>query len=107
MKRILLLTLLVLLPVSTVVVNTAGQDSRSTRPTVVAEKWEYLVLGQPSSTNFEATGNSEMRKQDGSFGQEGFVLESQLDKVGKNGWELVSVAGLPAHPIYYFKRRTK
>lgn len=107
MKRILLLTLLVLVPVSAAVVKTTGQGTRSTRPTVVAERWEYLVLARPGRTNFEATGNSEMQKQDGSFGQEGFVLETQLDKVGTNGWELVSVAGLPGDPVYYFKRRAK
>jgi len=105
MKRTILLTLLVLIPVSALVLKTSGQGSRSKPPTDIAERWEYLVLQRPSSTNFEATGNSEMRKQDGSFGREGFVLESQLDKAGRNGWELVSVAGLPADPVYYFKRR--
>lgn len=106
MKRILLLTLLVLFPVSAMVVKTTGQGTRSTPAKVVAESWEYLVLSRASSTNLEPTGNSDMRKQDGSFGREGFVLETQLDKVGRNGWELVSVAGLPGDPIYYFKRRT-
>ena len=42
----------------------------------------------PSNTNFDPTGNAEMRKQDGSFAREGFVLETQLDKVGAKGWEL-------------------
>lgn len=105
MRRTLLLTLLVLVPVSAVVMKATGQGTKSTPPTAVAERWEYLVVAQPSSTNFEATGNSEMRKLDGGFGREGFVLETQLDKAGRNGWELVSVAGLPADPIYYFKRR--
>ena len=107
MRRKLLLVLLLVVGVSATVVKTTGQGSRSTPATVVAERWEYLVLSRPGSTNFEATGNSEMRKQDGSFGREGFVLETQLDKVGRNGWELVSVAGLPGDPIYYFKRRAR
>jgi hypothetical protein len=107
MKRKLLLTaIVVLVGISAAVVKTTGQSSKSTRPSGIAERWEYLVLAKPSSTNFEPTGNSEMRKQDGHFGQEGFVLETQLDKVGRNGWELVSVAGAPGDPIYYFKRRT-
>lgn len=58
-----------------------------------AERWEYLVLARPSSTNFEATGNPDMRKQYGSFGQEGFVLETQLDKAGAKGWEFGQVCG--------------
>ena len=105
MKRTSLLILLLLVPIFAVVVKTAGQGTRSTPATGVAERWEYMVLSHPGNTNFEATGNPEMRKQDGSFGREAFVLETQLDKVGRNGWELVSVAGLPADPIYYFKRR--
>ena len=104
--KLLLAALVIVVAVSAAVVRTSGQSSKSTRATGIAEKWEYLVLAKPSRTNFEPTGNSEMRKQDGSFGQEGFVLETQLDKVGRNGWELVSVAGAPGDPIYYFKRRT-
>lgn len=107
MTRKLLLALLLVVGVAAAVVKTTGQGTRSTPPTVVAEKWEYLVLARPSSTNFEVTGNEALRKQDGSFGREGFVLQAQLDKAGRNGWELASVAGLPADPIYYFKRRAK
>jgi len=28
-----------------------------------------------------------------------------MDKLGAKGWELVTVTGSPADPIYYFKRR--
>ena len=67
---------------------------------------EYLVVAGANRTNFSPTGNPRMRKEpQGSFGIEGFVLEQQLDKLGENGWELVSVAGSPVDPIYYFKRR--
>ena len=68
-------------------------------------KWEYLVVSNASRTNFQPTGNSRMRKEDmGGFGIESFVLEQHLDNVGKNGWELVTVAGSASDPIYYFKR---
>ena len=68
-------------------------------------KWEYLVVSNPSRTNFSSTGNSRMRKEDmGGFGVEAFVLEQHLDKLGANGWELVEVTGNPNDPIYYFKR---
>jgi hypothetical protein len=105
MKRILLLALLVLVPVSAVVVKTTGQGKTNPHAAVSTEKWEYLVLAGASNTNFDPTGNPDMRKQDGSFAREGFVLETQLDKVGEKGWELVSVAGQPQNPIYYFKKR--
>ena len=104
MRRTLLLVFLLLFPVLAVVVKTTGQGKTRPRDAVYTEQWEYLVLAGPSSTNFDATGNSDMRKQQGSFAREGFVLETQLDKEGAKGWELVSVAGLPQNPIYYFKR---
>jgi len=70
------------------------------------EKWEYLVVGAPSNTNFNASGNDRMRKLDmGGFGIEAFVLEQHMDKVGAQGWELVSVTHTPrGEPVFYFKR---
>ena len=103
MRRTIVLTLLLLVPVSAVV-KTAGRSETSARDTVATEKWEYLVVAGPSSTNFSPTGNPEMRKEESSFGREGFVLEQHLDKLGAKGWELVSVAGAPLNPVYYFKR---
>lgn len=72
----------------------------------VREKWEYLVVAAPSSTNFNATGNSRMRKLEmGGFGIEAFVLEQHMDKVGADGWELVSVTNTArGEPVFYFKR---
>jgi len=105
MRRTSLLILLLLVPVLAVVMKTTGQGKTNPHENVATDKWEYLVLSGPGNTNFEPTGNPNMRKQDGSFAREGFVLETQLDKVGAKGWELVSVAGPPTNPIYYFKRR--
>jgi NAD(P)H-flavin reductase len=46
-----------------------------------------------------------MRKEPNApFGREGFVLEQHMDKLGANGWELVTVAGPPNDPAFYFKR---
>ena len=105
MRRTILLALLLLVPVSVAVVKSTGQQEAYARDTAVTEKWEYLVVTRPSSTNFAPTGNPEMRKEETSFGREGFVLEQHLDKLGAKGWELVSVAGPPTDPVYYFKRR--
>jgi hypothetical protein len=82
-------------------VKTSERDSANN----TNEKWEYLVVANPSRTNFHPTGNSRMRKEEmGGFGIEAFVLEQHLDRLGANGWELVAVSGNAPDPVYYFKR---
>ena len=104
MRRIILLALLLLVAVVAVVVKTTGHAGTGRGDTAATEKWEYLAVAGPSTTNFSPTGNPSMRKEDVPFAREGFVLEQHLDKLGAKGWELVSVAGLPTDPVYYFKR---
>jgi hypothetical protein len=66
--------------------------------------WEYLVVAG-GHTNLEPTGSSSLRKAGSSgFEREAFPLESNMDKLGRAGWELVSVGGAPGEPVYYFKR---
>lgn len=103
MKSILLVPLLIIACATAAVVKTTGQDEP--QPKAASVGWEYLVVASPSSTNLTATGNPRMRKEPGPWGREAFVLEQHLDKLGANGWELVSVAGTSADPHYYFKRR--
>jgi len=103
MKRTILLVLLLLVPVSAAIQKTNGRARPSEN--IASDRWEYLAVAGPSSTNFSPTGEPNMRKEVGSFGREGFVLEQHLDKLGARGWELVSVAGMPNDPVYYFKRR--
>jgi len=101
----LLIAMAILVAVLFAVMKTTG------RTVSVAEengrdKWEYLAVAGASSTNFTPTGNPAMRKESNvGFGREGFVLEQHLDKLGANGWELVTVTGTPNDPVYYFKRR--
>lgn len=105
-SRSLLLALLLLIPVFAAVVKTTGQEEASVSNTGANEQWEYMVVAAPSGTNFSPSANSRLRKEPtGSFGREAFVLEQQLDKVGLKGWELVTVTGAAADPVYYFKRR--
>src|SRR5207245_1067417 len=108
MRRIILLALLLLAPVVAVVVKTNGHagtasgDTTATTTsgdTAATQKWEYLAVAGPSTTNFSPTGNPAMRKEDAPFAREGFVLEQHLDKLGAKGWELVSVAGSPMDPV--------
>jgi len=103
MKRSILI-LLLLVAGFTLVMQTRGQDNAADNRSD-ADKWEYLAVAGPSNTNFTPTGNPRMRKEDSGFGREAFVLEQHLDKLGAKGWELVSVAGTPTDPAYYFKRR--
>ena len=89
-----------------VVVKTMGQQEGSAGDSTVVEQWEYLAVAGPSTANLTTTSNPRMRKEPNvPFGREAFVLEQHLDKLGANGWELVTVAGPPTDPAYYFKRR--
>lgn len=104
MKRTALLILVLLIPGLGLVSRSSSQGGDDdSKPS--AGKWEYLVVAGASTTNLTPTGNSRMRKEDSGFGREAFVLEAHLDKLGAKGWELVSVSGLAADPVYYFKRR--
>jgi hypothetical protein len=70
------------------------------------DPWEYLIVAGGNTTNLSSSGSSSMRKEPKiqAF-RENFVLEQNMDKLGAQGWELVSVTGSPADPVYYFKRR--
>jgi hypothetical protein len=102
----LIIVFLVVAIVSIGVLKTAGQEGAKANDAAANEQWEYLAVAGPSTTNLTPTGNPRMRKEPNvPFGREAFVLEQHLDKLGANGWELVSVAGPPTDPAYYFKRR--
>lgn len=66
--------------------------------------WEYLVV-QGGTVNLSPSESGSMRKEPGPFNRESFPLEKNMDKLGAKGWELVTVVGSPADPIFYFKRR--
>ena len=101
-RGLLTLIALSLVAISVAVVKTPGQEpDHRDRP----DRWEYLVVAGPSTTNFSPTSAPSMRKEvNASFGREAFVLEQHMDKLGASGWELVTVAGPPNDPAFYFKR---
>jgi hypothetical protein len=68
------------------------------------EQWEYLVVAG-GTVNLNPSDSATMRKAPGAFNRENFPLEQNMDKLGVKGWELVTVTGSPADPVYYFKRR--
>ena len=98
--------LLFLAVLSIAVGKATGQEGSKASENTATEQWEYLAVAGPSTSNLTPTGNPRMRKEPSvPFAREAFVLEQHLDKLGANGWELVSVAGPPTDPAYYFKRR--
>jgi hypothetical protein len=104
-RGLLTLIALSLVAISVAVVKTSGQETDSHER---AEQWEYLVVAGPTTTNFAATGSGRVRKESNSgFAREAYVLEQHMDRFGANGWELVTVTGLPNDPAFYFKRRRK
>ena len=113
MKRTTLIVVALLVAVCVVILKAEQRPAlgekaaadKTAAESVAPERWEYLAVAGPSTTNFTPTGNPDMRKSDAPFAREGFVLEQHLDKLGAKGWELVSVAGPPNDPVYYFKRR--
>ena len=86
--------------IAVIVMATANSSSTDSQ-----EQWEYLVVAG-GSTNLNSTSNLTLRKEPaGPFSREAFPVEQNLDKLGSKGWELVTVLGNPADPVYYFKRR--
>ncbi|HKF56758.1 MAG TPA: hypothetical protein VKJ45_14975 [Blastocatellia bacterium] len=81
----------------------AGSQSE---PTSSSEHWEYLIVNGGGNVNLAPTDNPSMRKEPGAFAREDFALEGNLDKLGKKGWELVTVAdSARTGPTFIFKRR--
>ncbi|MEO8434579.1 MAG: hypothetical protein ABI596_06765 [Pyrinomonadaceae bacterium] len=105
MKPMIIAALLLLVPSGAAVVTTQSQGVPARTNRLAPQRWEYLAVAGPTTTNFTATGNPNMKKlEESTFAREGFVLEQHLDKLGAQGWELVSVAGRDQDPVYYFKR---
>lgn len=104
--KALVVIVVALLLVSPFFLRAVKTTESSTTQEDPGQKWEYLVVSAPSSTNFNSSGNPRMRKLDmGGFGIEAFVLEQHMDKVGADGWELVSVSNAArGEPVFFFKR---
>ena len=79
-----------------------GQAGANDAPS--GDVWEYLVVAG-GTVNLSPSDSATMRKAEGAFSRESFPLERNMDNLGAKGWELVTVTGSPADPIFYFKRR--
>jgi hypothetical protein len=109
MKRTILMTIATAVIASIVAVEARSlfNDRIKADDEQGAGGWEYLVV-QGGTVNLSASdggSGGSMRKEPGAFSRESFPVEKNMDKLGAKGWELVTVTGSPADPIYYFKRR--
>ena len=106
MKRSILISsvsiLIAAVVVLAVVRSARGQAGTNDPPS--GEVWEYLVVAG-GTVNLSPSDSGSLRKAEGAFTRESFPLEKNLDKLGAKGWELVTVMGSPADPIFYLKRR--
>lgn len=84
--------------------SSVSNNRMTTNDDQAGSGWEYLVV-QGGTVNLSGSDGGSMRKEPGAFSRESFPIEKNLDKLGAKGWELVTVSGSPADPIYYFKRR--
>ncbi|MFN0109005.1 MAG: hypothetical protein ACKVZH_09130 [Blastocatellia bacterium] len=86
------------------VVTVSGQSSREKEKDASAQtQWEYMVVNG-GTVNLTGVSDLGRKKQPDNSFREMSVLQRNLDKLGQNGWELVSVYGLPADPVYFLKR---
>jgi len=106
MKRTILFLTSVLVMVSLFVIETRSlfEKSVAANDEQSGSGWEYLVV-QGGAVNLSPSDSGSMRKEPGPFSRESFPLEKNLDKLGAKGWELVTVSGSPADPVFFFKRR--
>lgn len=100
MKRTILISIMAALILSAVVLSTRSKADDDQ----AAGGWEYLVV-QGGTVNLSGSDGGSMRKEPGAFSREYYPLEKNLDKLGAKGWELVTVTGSPADPVFYFKRK--
>ena len=106
MKRMILLVgISIALVIATV--TFASQRSNRTGSATNTDKieWEYLVIAG-GRNNLSSTGtNSKLAKLSLESGwRENYPLEMNLDKLGAEGWEVVTVTVMQNEPVYFLKR---
>ncbi|HYV07846.1 MAG TPA: hypothetical protein VFB82_24855 [Blastocatellia bacterium] len=106
MRRKFLITFAAILIGAVAAISTLvlAQSRHEPSDSVATEQWEYLIVAG-GTVNLNPTDSSTLRKAPGAFSRENFPLQQNMDKLGAKGWELVSVSGAPADPVFYFKRK--
>lgn len=103
----LLILLVAILATSGCATNplSASTGASSTGPVpVAADEWEYLVV-----TNGKVYFGDPIKQASGSvaFSDEANGTQSALDKLGKEGWELVTVVGVIGGDQEFVLKRRK
>lgn len=103
MKRTLLLVGISIILVITTIAIAPQRSSRAKDKDKV--EWEYLVIAGGRSNLSSVGTSSKLAKLglDSGF-RENYPLEMNLDKLGAEGWEVITVVMAQPEPIYYLKR---
>ncbi len=101
-KKSQLFVVLALLLSLAAVFTVSGQSSREKEKDANTQ-WEYMVVAG-GNVNLSGVSDLSRKQPDNAFAGEASVLQRNLDKLGQKGWELVTVHGTPAQPVYYLKR---
>ena len=107
MKRSILFASIILV-LTIVTFAVAKQRSTRAKDSDKADKieWEYLVIAGGRNNLSSAGTNGKLAKIALESGfRENYPLEMNLDKLGAEGWEVVTVTMTQNEPIYYLKRR--
>lgn len=106
MKRtILFVGISIVLVIATVAfANKRSSHSGDTSKTEKVE-YEYLVIAGGRNNLSSSGTNGKLAKLSLESGfRENYPLEMNLDKLGAEGWEMVTVTMAQPEPIYYLKR---
>lgn len=103
MKRTILLAGIILVLVIATVAF-AKQRSSQAKTTDKIE-WEYLVIAGGRHNLSGAGTNGKLAKLSLESGfRENYPLELNLDKLGAEGWEIITVTMTQNEPVYFLKR---
>lgn len=104
MKRTLLFSGISLILVLTTIAFAQQRSSRA-KDTDNKIEWEYLVIAGGRNNLSSAGTSSKLAKLGLESGfRENYPLEMNLDKLGAEGWEVITVTLTQTEPIYYLKR---
>lgn len=105
MKRTILIAGFILILALTAVAIAHQRNTKYSVRDATKTEWEYLVVAG-GRANLSGSGNSSsMSKLSIESGfRENYPLERNFDRLGAEGWELISVLPTQPEPVYYFKR---
>ncbi len=102
MKRTILLAGSIIILVLATVAFAKHRSTRSSDTDKIT--WEYLVIAGGRNNLSSAGTNGKLAKLALESGfRENYPLEMNLDKLGAEGWEVITVT-MTSEPVYFLKR---